>query len=282
MKKKKYKVEKIIKELSRYGFCVINDVLSIKKCNSIKENLEKLLKKTQKNKFFFDEGSERGQLIIRDLPLRDPKNYLDLIDNKLILDILDNIFKETFILDGCVASKSINVKENFKSLVHIDSHLASKDFNNTSDIVVCFCFDEFTKENGATKVWPKSHLSGTRIQKSKEYDKKIKNSFRYAEAKKGSAIIFLGHTWHQIGKNSNSLSRWGCLNQYKRWWIKPSTDFTKCGAKIFKMLNQRQKELFGFSSISPRFDFKKNTRTPKTLRKLQDLSLNYTKAVQFK
>ena len=41
MKKQKHEVEKIIKELSRNGFCVINDVLSIK--NVIQS------KKTQKN-----------------------------------------------------------------------------------------------------------------------------------------------------------------------------------------------------------------------------------------
>ena len=27
---------------------------------------------------FFDEASKKGQLIIRDLPLRDPKNYLKI------------------------------------------------------------------------------------------------------------------------------------------------------------------------------------------------------------
>lgn len=281
MKKKNYKIKKIIKELFKNGYYVINDVLDLNKCDLIIRNLEKLKKKTSKNKDFFDEATKKGQLIIRDLPLRDPKNFLNLIDNKLIMEVLDGIFKETFILDNCMASKTINVKKKFNSLAHIDSHIASKNVQNTLDIVACYCFDEFTQKNGATKIWPKSHLSGIRLQNDKDYKKRIKSNFKYVEAKKGSVIIFLGQTWHQIGANTNSLSRWGCLCHYKRWWIKPSTNWTKCGSKIFKLLNKKQKELFGFTSISPSFNFKKQTRKLKTLRKSLNLRMNYSKVLQY-
>lgn len=281
MKKNNYKVERILKELFKNGYCVINKVLTEKKCNSIIKHLEKLEKKTLKNKNFFDEASDRGQLVIRDLPLRNPNHFLELIDNKLIMKVLDGIFKETFILDNCMASKSINVKKNFKSLVHIDSHLASSNIENTADVVACFCFDNFTKKNGATKIWPKSHLSGVRIHTNADYKNKIKSNFKYVEAKKGSIIIFLGQTWHQIGKNSNSMSRWGCLCHYKRWWIKPSTEWKNCGKKIFKLLNRRQKELFGFTSISPSFNFKNQSRKLKTLRKSVNLSSKYSEVLQY-
>ena len=50
----------------------------------------------------------------------------------------ENIFKETFILDNCQASGSVNVKSNYKTLVHIDSHLSCKYSENTSDVVVCY------------------------------------------------------------------------------------------------------------------------------------------------
>ena len=50
-------------------------------------------------------------------------------------------------------------------------------------------------------------------------------------APKGSLSNILGQLWHQIGKNFNNDRRWAILIHYKRWWIKPSTDFTKCGTK---------------------------------------------------
>ena len=281
MKKTNLEIKKIIKNLFADGYYIVNNVLSIKECDITIQHLDKLKKKIKNNKNFYDEGSKNGQLIIRDLPLRDPKNFLKLIDKELIIKVLNGIFKETFILDNCQVSSAMNVKKKYSGLVHIDSHLATPSIKDTTDVVACYCLNEFTKENGATKVWPKSHLSGIRIHKDKRYSKKIKTKFKYVEAKKGSLIIFLGQTWHQIGKNLNSKRRWGVLCHYKRWWIKPSTDWTKCGPKIYKLLNEKQKELFGFTSISPKFNFKKNGKTLKTLRRPSSLNKEYFKAIQY-
>ena len=277
----KYNVNRILKTLYRDGYCVVQDVLSHKKCNKMINSLEKLKNKISKNKHFRDENSKSGQVIIRDLILRDPKSFLFLIDNKLIIKVLKTAFKDTFILDNCMASNSVSVKDNYSGLVHIDSHLSSKDNKNTSDIVAMYCFNDFTKDNGATKIWPGSHLSGIRIQNEKKYLKYKKNKFKYATAPKGALVFFLGQTWHQIGQNLNGKKRWGILCHYKRWWIKPSTDFTKCGLNIFKILNNKQKELFGFNSISPKFNFKKQTRNLKTLRKVIKLKSQYSKVLQY-
>ena len=114
-----------------------------------------------------------------------------------------------------------------------------------------------------------------------EYSTRIKKKYKYVEAKKGSIVFFLGQTWHQIGKNTNFKSRWGVLCHYKRWWIKPSTDFTKCGPAIYKLLNRKQKELFGFNSISPKFNLKKQTKVLKILRSTDKLSSKYSKAIRY-
>ena len=146
--------------------------------------------------------------------------------------------------------------------------------------MILICLDDFSKENGSTKIWPRSHLSGIRAQNIKLNQQKLKN-FKHIKAKKGSIVFFLGHLWHQIGKNENSLDRWGILCHYKRWWIKPSTDFTKCGKKIFKMLTEDQKRIFGFNSISPKFNFKKKSRPLKTLRKMSLKNLNYKQILNY-
>ncbi len=272
---------KVINEIYRDGYSIVKNVLNKKKCNDIIKHLDKLEDKEANNKYHTDERSKFGQVVIRDLVLRSPKHFLKLIDNNLIIKVLNKVFKEPSILDNCMASKTTNVNKNYFGLVHIDSHLPSYSNENTSDIVACYCLDDFTKENGATKVWPKSHLSGIRIQNSKNYSNLIKKKNKYVEAKKGSIIFFLGQTWHQIGKNINNQRRWGILCHYKRWWIKPSTEWTKCGPSIYKLLNNKQKELFGFNSISPEFNLKKQYKNLKTLRKSSKLSKNYFKVIQY-
>ena len=272
--------KQIIKKLDNSGYCIVENVLPKKSCNNIKLSIENTFAKIKLNKHFKDELSKQGQVVIRDLILLEPKSFLPLLNLSLIHKVLPAIFNDKYILDNFMASNSIKTKNKYKALVHIDSHLPSKELKNTSDVVVLLCLDEFTKENGCTKIWPGSHKSGVRIQNEKKKLSK-KKSFKYVEAPKGSVVFFLGQSWHQIGKNINNNSRWGILIHFKRWWIKPSTDFTKCGPKIFKVLNKKQKELLGFTSISPKFNFKIQTKELKTLRKYSSLGSNYFKIIKY-
>ena len=273
-------IKQIINKLDKSGYCIVKNILSKKACSQIKLSIENTFNKIKLNKFFKDEVSKQGQVVIRDLILLEPKKFLPLLNISLIHKVLPEIFNEKYILDNFMASNSIKIKNKYKALVHIDSHLPAKEIKNTSDVVVLLCLDEFTKENGCTKIWPGSHKSGIRIQNEKKSLPK-KKYLKYVEAPEGSIVFFLGQSWHQIGKNVNNNSRWGILIHFKRWWIKPSTDFTKCGPKIFKVLNKKQKELLGFTSISPKFNFKIQTKELKTLRKYSSLGSNYFKVIRY-
>ena len=271
----------ILKKINKEGFCIIQNFLKPEHCNKIIREIERLKKRKDKLKNNFDEGSKFGQVIIRDLVLRNPGVFLKLLDFKFINSALEKIFNDYFILENMMASNSVNVKKKYARGIHIDSHLPTKDPKNTSDVVVLFCLDDFSKENGSTKIWPGSHFSGLRIHHEKKNKLKLFKKYKYVEAKQGSIVFFLGQTWHQIGKNINSKRRWGILSHYKRWWIKPGTDFTKCGPKIYKMLNTRQKELFGFNCIPPKFNLRTQSRNLKTLRKTSKISRNYTSAILY-
>jgi ectoine hydroxylase-related dioxygenase (phytanoyl-CoA dioxygenase family) len=274
--KKNHSINKIKKFLFKDGYCKINEFLPKKYCENLIKELIKEKIQLEKNKAHKDEASKKGQIVIRDLILRNPKIFLNLIDLKIITQVLDSVFDEDYILDNCMASNSVNVKQKYNRIVHIDSHIPVTNPLHTLDLVVVVCLNNFNKFNGSTIVWPKSHLSGIKIQKQINVNKK---KFKIINAKKGSLVFFLGQTWHQIGKNLNKEDRWGILLHYKRWWIKPATNFTKCGNKIFKMLNNKQKKILGFNSISPEFNFKTNTRELKTLRKISSVSKNYLKAI---
>ena len=269
------------KNLLNNGYIIFKNKLSHKVCDDLVLKIEKLLQKKRRKKNHLDEGSIFGQETLRDLVLREPKSFLKLISNKTIIDTLNDLFKDSFILENIMASNSVSVKKKYKRIVHIDSHLPTTNPNLTTDAVAMICLDDFTKNNGATKIWPNSHLSGIRIHHDKAKFKKFKKKPIFVEAPKGSIVIFLGQLWHQIGKNINNKRRWGILIHYKRWWIKPSTDFTRCGKNIYKLLNRKQKELFGFNSIVPRFNFKTHSRNAKTLRKITQLDDNYEKVLRY-
>ena len=262
-------------ELEKKGYSIIQNVLKKEECDLLKNKLEIQYKSLKKNPHFIDEGSHRGQIIIRDLPIRDPNIFLKYSSLNSILAIVGKVFGDKFILDNMMASNSLNVGKKFNSKVHIDSQLPINSIKFTTDIIVMICLDDFEASNGATKVWPGSHRSGRRIHHEK--NRNVSKKFKYLVAPRGSASILLGQTWHQVGKNISNKSRWSIFLHYKRWWMKPSTDFTFCGTKIFKMLTNKQKELFGFTSIPPRFDFKRKTKKIHTLRKVTSLKKTYEK-----
>lgn len=265
-------LNKYISKIKKNGYIILPSLLHEAECAELVTKTKNLYKKNKKNSYNF---SNSGQESIRDLVLRDPKTYLRLIDIPKIIKILENIFNDYFILDNSMASNSCRVGNNYKTKKHIDSHLAVKNFSLTLDVVVMICCNDFYKSNGSTIVWKGSHNSGIRIQNFQQ--KKIRSRYKkiYLKAKAGSAIICLGHIWHQVGKNINGLDRWAILNHYKRWWMKPATDFTKCGQKIFKLLNNKQKELFGFTSKSPKFNLVKKTRRYYTLSKIKNIPKSY-------
>ena len=164
----------------------------------------------------------------------------------------------------------------------MDGHLPVKQFKNTTDMVAIICLNNFKKENGSTNVWPRSHLSGIRINNDQTKKSKYKKKFKSLETEAGSIIFIPGQTWHQIGKNISGDKRWAIIIHYKLWWIKPGLNYSLCGKKIFNSLNNRQKKLFGFTSIVPRIDLTNMGRVnSKTKRKIESVPKNYQKAIAY-
>ena len=180
------------------------------------------------------------------------------------MKLVFSIFEDQFIIDGVTGSRPIKTSKKYPK-PHIDSHLAVNEFKNTLDIVLQLCVNDFNKKNGATYFWKKSHLSGKKCQTHRvNYDLYKKTQLNL---KRGSLIIFLGQTWHQLGKNLTGEKRWGVLYHLKRWWIKPSTNYSNFFIKYFSKLTNDQKMLLGYSTISPE-PFSKRLKTKIEIKSL--------------
>ena len=79
---------------------------------------------------------------------------------------------------------------------------------------VMWPFTPFTRDNGATLVWPESH--GARA-----LDPVIPSSEFPVQMSPGSALIFLGSTLHGAGGNRTNAVRRGCIVSYCLGWLKP-------------------------------------------------------------
>jgi hypothetical protein len=80
-------------------------------------------------------------------------------------------------------------------------------------INVMWAVDDFTADNGATRVWPGSH----RHKLDRDIDPA--NSI-VAEMRRGSALVFLGSLTHGAGANTSNASRTGVIVSYCLGWLK--------------------------------------------------------------
>jgi ectoine hydroxylase-related dioxygenase (phytanoyl-CoA dioxygenase family) len=80
-------------------------------------------------------------------------------------------------------------------------------------INVMWAVDDFTEENGATRLWPKSHNEG--LDRFIDPAQSIP-----AEMPKGSACLFMGALTHGAGANRSDRYRTGIIVSYCLGWLK--------------------------------------------------------------
>lgn len=79
---------------------------------------------------------------------------------------------------------------------------------------VMWALDDFTAENGATRLWPGSHRADPAAMLPDE-------DAVQAIMPRGSACLFLGSTLHSGGANRSALPRRGLIISYCLGWLKP-------------------------------------------------------------
>ena len=249
-------------ELAKHGYAVVSNVVPGVKCSKL-VNVLNQLKRDRENASTvghtestieerrFIEAS--GQVLLRDCLLDRPEVFLEFVDLPLVTMTLSRLFGEMAILDGFSASTTYQRDPRYchPPKIHIDSRLAMTEIHNTTHLATMICLEDFTESNGGIKIWPGSHRSGVVAHKHPHVKDRQCPGFVTLFPARGSLIFFLGQTWHQIGTSRTQQSRWGLLLTHARWWIKPQTNYTHCGEKMFSLCTTQQKVLLGFASIIP-------------------------------
>ncbi|MBA4338384.1 MAG: phytanoyl-CoA dioxygenase [Hyphomonas sp.] len=100
---------------------------------------------------------------------------------------------------------------------------------------------DFTKENGATRVVPGSHLWEDGRGAHEE-------EITYAEMKAGSVIIYTGSVIHSGGANVSAADRVGINITYSLGWLRQEENqYLSCPPEIAAMLTPDLQRLIGYS-----------------------------------
>lgn len=110
---------------------------------------------------------------------------------------------------------------------------------------VMWALSDFTAENGATLLWPRSHYR----RLSREVDPA---DAIVAEMPRGSALVYLGSITHGAGPNRSTLPRTGLIISYCLGWLKQYENaFLSYPPDVAKHFPQAIRDLIGYRIHRP-------------------------------
>lgn len=110
---------------------------------------------------------------------------------------------------------------------------------------VMWPLDDFTTENGATRMWSRSNHA--------DPDGMLPESEAIAAvAKRGSAVVFLGSTLHSGGENLSTKPRRGVIFSYCQGWLRPwENPWLAYPPHIARNFDDQLQELVGYRQHLP-------------------------------
>lgn len=110
-------------------------------------------------------------------------------------------------------------------------------------IGVMWALDDFSEENGGTRIVPGSH----RILRSWHLPDLTK--WESAVMPKGSALFYLGSMWHGGGANRSNAARMGLINVYSLGWLRQeSNQYLVHPPEVAATFGPRLRALLGYTT----------------------------------
>ena len=221
-----------IKEIEIYGFTYLKGVLNSGEVAAMREALIRCEREVGENHTFG--GSARH---VSNLPVLD-RVFWPVIDHPRTLPILEHFLGKSLIL-GSLNSRIVRPGDGEQAF-HGD--IPQDMLNPISPVMMntVWMLDEFTRENGGTRVVPGTHRSGLATPPE---GMEIRHIVQ-AEAPAGSVLIFNGQTWHAGGANSSDRNRHALFAHYRKhlllFQLDPHDGFP---AEWEAQLTPRQREL---------------------------------------
>jgi len=201
-----------VEALSADGYCIIPDAASPKTVAALAVDLSEEFERTPHSTGpFYGEWTKRFHGLLR------RSSHMDgFVRNELVLGIVEKI------LEPACDTIQLNLTQAIEVLPgglvqppHRDQDMWPVRTSGVEYLVnVMWPFTPYTANNGATRIWPRSHLRQDEILIDPV-------EAIAAEMEPGAALLFLGSTLHGGGANRTKASRRGMIVSYSLGWLKP-------------------------------------------------------------
>lgn len=223
------------------GYSVFPNFLDSETCDLLRDKLMHAIDHYQIR------GTERSVLdkyLIHDLLCQDIL-FSRLLEDPRLQEILSVILGQHWILYAFTSSSLPPHGDNYGSRLHVDTPRFIH--NYPTNVGVMWALDDFTLENGATKVLPGSH-----------HDEKAPSEDFFEQhcaqltCTKGSFIVFNARVWHRAGVNKTERWRHSLTMNACRSYMKQRMDWVRfIPPEISGQLNDQARKIIGFDTRLP-------------------------------
>ncbi|HIG60241.1 MAG TPA: phytanoyl-CoA dioxygenase family protein [Gammaproteobacteria bacterium] len=234
-------VEQVVSALRRDGAVVVTELAGPDITDLVAAELRSKLDQANlvKQSAFDGTRTRRFGSIMRDAP-----SAAELVDHDSVVAVADEILLPhcaTYQV-GSLTAIEILPGEGAQGLHRDDSLYPMELAGMELQIGVMWALNDFTSENGGTRVVPRSH----RFIRS--WHLPDVSNWESAIMPKGSALFYLGSTWHGGGANQSEGSRLGLINTYSLGWLRQEANqYLETPPDIAAKFGARLRALLGYT-----------------------------------
>jgi len=232
-----------LETLEREGFVVLENVLDARRCRKLAEEIDPWLESTPRceGDFYGWNTTRVGGLLSKAPSVRD-----------LVLDPYILAIAEALLLPSCDC-----IQLNLTQAVRVHGQERPQAPHRDEEMWPCptqgrhwllnvmWAVSDFTEENGATRLWPRSHREA--LDRGLDPAESVPGAM-----KSGSALLFLGSLTHGAGQNTTALPRTGIIVSYCLGWLKTyENQFLAYPREVAASFPQDLQRLIGYRMHRP-------------------------------
>ncbi|MGK5547683.1 phytanoyl-CoA dioxygenase family protein [Streptomyces sp. URMC 127] len=211
-------VETAARDLADHGYCLLECPISPGAFERLRSRLLDVAgqERGDGSAFLYDGGNQRVFSL-----LNKGREFEENVQDPTVMRLMEELLGVGFLLSSTHAN--IAGPGGAPMHLHADQTFARPPWPPYALVAnSMWMLDDFTAENGATRLVPGSHLLG----RQPDYERGEGNTATVPVcAPAGSVMVFDGRLWHQTGANTTGRPRHGILNYYCRGYVRQQQNF---------------------------------------------------------